>query len=536
MSSSLRETLAALPALFGAHVAITGVALASGTLLGFFLAIAVRRTPRLRASVLGIAGVVQTIPSLALLALMVPLLGTFGFWPALAALVLYSLLPVLRNTVVGLDGVPKEVLEAADAVGMTPRERLRLVELPLALPVMLAGVRTGTAWVVGTATLTTPVGQPSLGNLIFAGLQTRNWGAVLAGCVAAGSLALLLDALLSALETAAGTRSTRRAVLSFGGLSAVFLGGLAVAQLAPGGERQAPVATTAATASPAAKKRPVVIGAKTFTEQYVLAELLASALSARGIPIERRFSLGSSVAFDALIADRIGVYVDYSGTLWANALRRRDVAPRWHVNAAIAAWLADRHGARLLGPLGFENAYALAMRRERAAELGARTIGDLAPHAPRMKLGGDYEFFQRPEWVSVRDTYGLRLRELVSFDSSFLYEAVSKGAVDVIAAFSSDGRIKLHDLVVLEDTAPALPPYDAILLLSPALARDSEVVAALSPLVRAIPVEAIREATLMVDRDDGKRTPREAAEWLWRTIREGSSALPAPPRTSAPIP
>jgi osmoprotectant transport system permease protein len=114
----------------------------------------------------------------------------------------------------------------------------------------------------------------------------------------------------------------------------------------------------------------------------------------------------------------------------------------------------------------------------------------------------------------VRDAYGLSFRELVSFDSSFLYEAIAKGEVDAIAAFSSDGRIALHDLVVLEDTAPALPPYDAVLLLSPALADDGDVVAALSPLVSAIPVEAMRQATLMVDRDDDKRTVREAAAWL----------------------
>lgn len=520
MSGPLRETLAALPGLFGAHVTITGIALAIGTLLGLSLAIVIQRRLRIRAGVMGVASVMQTIPSLALLALMVPLLGTFGFWPALAALVLYSLLPVLRNTVAGLDGVPHEVLEAADAVGMTSRERLRLVELPIALPVMLAGVRTGTAWVVGTATLTTPVGQPSLGNLIFAGLQTRNWGAVIAGCIAAASLALVLDALLASLEIAARTRSTRRAAVTFAGVLAVFLGGVAFTQVS----RDAPAATAAAPIEQpsnalSAAKRPVVVGAKTFTEQYVLAELLASALAARGIEVDRKLSLGSTVAFDALTANRIDVYVDYSGTLWANALGRTDAAPRWRVNAVLSAWLAEKHGARLLGPLGFENAYALAMRRERATALGVRTIADLAPHSSQMKLGGDYEFFQRPEWVSVRDTYGLRFRDLVSFDSTFLYDAVSKGEVDAIAAFSSDGRIKLHDLVVLEDTAPALPPYDAVLLLSPAVASDDEVVTALAPLVSAIPVEAMREATLMVDRDEDKRTPREAAEWLLRNRR-----------------
>lgn len=520
--SALRETLRELPALFGAHVIVTGLSLAIGTLIGLVLAIAVQRSPRLRWPVLGIAGVVQTIPSLALLALMVPLLGMFGFWPALAALVLYSLLPTLRNTVAGIDGVPAEVLEAADAVGMTRRERLRLVELPMALPVMLAGVRTGAAWVVGTATLTTPVGQPSLGNLIFGGLQTRNWGAVIVGCIAAAALALVLDALLSSLEIAAQRRSRPRAVATFAALATVFACGVVAARVRPSSNFDGAAApVSAAHEKPAQpKQRPVVIGAKTFTEQYVLAELIASTLSAKGIEVDRKLSLGSSVVFDALAADRVGVYVDYSGTLWANALGRSDAKPRWRVNATLSAWLAKQHGVRMLGPLGFENSYALAMRRDRAVSLGVRTIGDLAPHTATLRIGGDYEFFQRPEWRNVRDAYALHFRERVSFDSSFLYDAVGKGEVDAIAAFSSDGRIKLHDLVVLEDTVPALPPYDAVLLLSPKLADDHEVVAALMPLIRAIPVEAMREANLMVDRDRDKRTPREAAEWLAREIRD----------------
>jgi osmoprotectant transport system permease protein len=518
--SGVAETLESLPALFGAHVTISGLSLLAGTSLGLALAIGIHKRPRLRWPVLGLASVIQTIPSLALLALMVPVLGMFGFWPALLALVLYSVLPVLRNTVAGLDGVPAEVLEAADAMGMTPRERLRLVELPLAVPVMVAGVRTGTAWVVGTATLTTPVGQPSLGNLIFGGLQTRNWSAVLVGCIAAAALALVLDALLSSLETSARTRSSRRALATSFLLAIVFVGGAVAAASPPSGAASRRDADANVGGAPArARVRPVVVGAKTFTEQYVLAELLARTLAERGIDVEMKLSLGSSVVFDALASDQVGVYVDYSGTLWANAMKRDDALDRWRVNAALAAWLSETHGIRLLGPLGFENSYALAMRRDRAAALGARTIGDLRPHAPELKLGGDYEFFQRPEWSRVRQAYSLSFRDLVSFDSTFLYEAVATGEVDAIAAFSSDGRILLHDLVVLADTAPALPPYDALLLLAPSLADDEEVVSALRPLVTAIPVEAIRAASLTVDRDEGKRTPREAAAWLAREIQ-----------------
>lgn len=516
---ALRETLRALPAPFGAHVVMTGLALAIGTSVGLALAVGMHKTTRLRAVVLAGAGVVQTIPSLALLALMVPLLGTFGFWPALTALVLYSLLPVLRNTIAGLDGVPAEVLEAADAVGMTPRERLRFVELPIALPVILAGVRTGTAWVVGTATLTTPVGQPSLGNLIFAGLQTRNWGAVLTGCIAAATLALVLDALLSWLEGAAKTRSARRALGSVVTLVAVFAGGAVLSRTPADGAREVPVAARPAQATPKRGPRPVVVGAKTFTEQYVLAELIASALTDRGIPVERRFSLGSSVAFDALAADRIGVYVDYSGTLWANAMRRSDVLPRWRVNAELTAWLAEKHGVRMLGALGFENTYALAMRRDRATSLGVRSIADLAPHSTSMKIGGDYEFFGRPEWRDIRDGYNLRFQEEVSYDSTFMYASVAQGEVGVIAAFSSDGRIAAYDLVTLEDPRQVIPPYDAVLLLGAQVADDPHLLDTLTPLLRAIPVELMREANHMVDRDQDKRTVTQAAAWLQEQVR-----------------
>jgi osmoprotectant transport system permease protein len=171
--------------------------------LGLFvslpLAIAVRNQPLLRNALLGIASVVQTVPGLALLALFYPLLlalaslslawfgfgfSAFGFLPAVLALALYSMLPVLRNTITGLHGLDAAILEAAQGVGMTSRQSLFMVELPLALPVIMAGIRTAAVWVIGTATLSTPIGQTSLGNYIFAGLQTQNWVFVLFGCFA----------------------------------------------------------------------------------------------------------------------------------------------------------------------------------------------------------------------------------------------------------------------------------------------------------------------------------------------------------------
>ena len=181
----------------------------------------------LRGALLGLASIVQTMPGLALLALFYPLLL------ALAALSLslvrrsasprsdfcrrcwrwrsIRMLPVLRNTITGLQGVDPAILEAAQGVGMTPRQSLFMVELPLALPVIMAGIRTAAVWVIGTATLSTPIGQTSLGNYIFAGLQTQNWVFVLFGCVAAAVLALAVDQLLALIESGLRHRSRLRA-------------------------------------------------------------------------------------------------------------------------------------------------------------------------------------------------------------------------------------------------------------------------------------------------------------------------------------
>jgi len=492
---------------------LSGIALLLGTGLSLPLAVLVAHSKRWSVPVVSAAGVIQTVPSLALLALMVPLLGAFGFWPALVALVLYSMLPILRNTVTGIAQVDPELTEAARGLGMTRGQVLRMVELPLALPVIVAGIRTSAVWVVGIATLSTPVGQTSLGNYIFGGLQTRNWTAVLFGCVAAALLALVIDGVLSLAEDGVRRRSRPRLWAAATGLVLVFGGGALGPRLRGPTGTIAP-AKAASSETTSARVDLVRVGAKTFSEQYILARLLDRQLRSAGLEVEVRESLGSTVAFDALSKGEIDVYVDYSGTLWANAMKRKDVQPAWRVLSELDGFLADRYGIRDLGPLGFENAYALAMRKDRAEALGIRSIADLARHAAQLQIGSDYEFFQRPEWLRLKRTYALSFRDTVSFDSTFMYEAVKDGRVDVITAFSSDGRIAAYDLRVLSDPRHAFPPYDAILLLSPRVAGEPRVVRALQPLLGAIDVETMRSANLQVDRERDKQTPAAAAAWL----------------------
>lgn len=529
MSPNVAERFHELPGNLSNHLMITVIALGVGVAVSVPLAVFLVKRKKLRYPVLTGAGIIQTIPSLALLALMVPILDrtaglglgldAFGFPPAVIALTMYSILPVLRNTVTGILGVDPAMTEAARGVGMTPRQVLWKVELPLAAPVIIAGIRTATVWVVGIATLATPVGQRCLGNYIFTGLQTRNWVMVMFGVVSAAALAVLLDLLIGGLQKAVEERRRTLGTVAVAGLAVIVLGGL----VSPALVRWARSTEAGVTAAEIAREETtcpqrIRIGGKTFTEQYVLAALIGQRLDHAGYQTTRTESLGSTIVFDALAAGDLDVYVDYSGTIWANYMNREKTESPWYVLARIGGWLADRHGIRMLGTLGFENAYAVAMPRRRAEELGIQTIADLASHAPDMKIGGDYEFFGRPEWTRLRKAYGLRFADRVSYDSTLMYEAVAGGQVDVISAFSSDGRIEAFDLVLLDDPRDVIPPYDAVLLLGPDVADCQKLARALQPLVGAIPVEDIRHANLMVDRKEDKKTVGEAASWLYDRI------------------
>lgn len=510
----MRDELALLPGLLTAHLALTLFPLLLGVSLSIPLGVACSRSRWLERLALDAAAVVQTVPSLALLALMVPALGalgftTIGFLPAFLALVLYSVLPILRNTVTALCGLDPALLEAARGVGMSPREQLLRVELPLALPVIVAGVRTAVVWTVGAATLATPIGADSLGYYIFTGLQTRNFGAVLLGCVASAGLALVLDGLTRVLLLGIERSRRKLVMVALGSFLALYL-----------------YAATATAVGWARGSGDVVrIGTKTFTEQYVLGEIVAQRIErAAGLRTETTHSLGSSVVFDALARGQIDAYVDYSGTIWATVMKRTDpIDDRSKLLREVSRYLEERHNVLVVATLGFENTYALAMRRTRAAELGITRISELAAVSRSLTLGADYEFMGRAEWKHLRSIYGLAFRWQLSMDSSLMYRAVADGAVDVLSAFSTDGRIEAFDLVLLEDDRHAIPPYDAIVLASRGLSmRRPAAIRALRGLAGRIDAARMRTMNLAVD--VGGKSPSSVAEEFLTATR--SFALP----------
>lgn len=503
------EALAGLAEPLAAHIVLSVAALVLGLAIAVMLTLWSTRNATVARVSLGLAGLVQTVPALALLALFYPLLlsisglvgggiPALGFLPALLALALYAVLPILRNGVTGLRELDPAILEAADGVGMTPAQRLRLVEAPLVAPVFMAGIRTAAVWTIGAATLSTTVGQPSLGDPIFAGLQTQNWPLVLAGCLTAAALALAADGLLALVER--GIKTRRRGLIGAG--LAPVAAGIALA-LMP---------------APSSGRDVVTIGAKNFSEQFILARLIGGRLEAAGYAVRYREGLGSAVIYRALASEDIDVYVDYAGTLWTNEMKREDTPPRTAMIAELGRWMKRSGNARLIGPLGFENAYAFAMRGADAEARGIRSLDDLARAAPGLKLGSDLEFLERPEWHAVRDAYGFAFQSSRAYSPTFMFRALQSGSTDVISAFSSDGRIAADKLIVLSDPKGALPAYDALLLTTAARAGDERFMAALRPLTGRIDVASMRIANYQVDRDTEKASPAQAAAWLERRI------------------
>jgi osmoprotectant transport system permease protein len=477
----------------------TGTAVLAGIPAGVFAA----RSPRLGRPLLAIANVAQTIPSLALFGFLLPLpfVGGVGPRSALVALTLYALLPIVRTTVAGVKSLDPPVREAGVAMGMTPRQLLWLVELPLALPAIVSGIRVAAVIGVGTATIAAAIGAGGLGEYIFRGLSMVDTTMILAGAVPAAALALLVDGLLAALErTLQPGRGRRAAVLASAAIAAALL---------------------LALAAPSANEpgRGIRVGSKNFTEQILLGELLALALESEGLRVTRRFNLGGTFICDrALRSGDIDVYVEYTGTA-VSAIFHEDV-PREPAAAVRAA--RERYaeqGITLFEPLGFNNTFAILVRAEDARRFGLRSIGDLGSLATRWKPGFGYEFLQRPDgYPGLVRAYRLDFgTEPAAMDLSLVYKALADGNVDVIAGDATSALIDALDLVALEDTRSYFPPYDAVpvartaaVLETPAIGRA---IARLAGRVSAADMRAMNRA-VDVDKQDAARVARRFFEGL----------------------
>ena len=491
------------------HIVLVFASIAIAVVIGMPTGILLTRYRSLRSPVLGLANIMQTIPSLALFGFLIPLpfIGGIGARTALVALVLYSLLPIIRNTVTGVLGVEPSVREAAVAMGMTDGQVLRQVELPLAMGVIVTGIRVATVIAVGVTTIAAAVGAGGLGVYIFRGLRQYDNNLLLSGALAAALLALVADFLLGLLEQRFSFDGKGEGVSAIQKLLLVLIGIVFVLGVAAS-FRSAKTETTT-------QGNRVVIASKDFTESIILAEIAAQLLEARGVSVERQFELGGNLPHEALLSGKVDLYPEYTGTAYAAILHHTPISNPRQVYEQVKQEYATQFGLDISPPLGFENTFAMLVRGEDARRLKLKTISDATPYAPGWRAGMGQDFMSRADgFPGFSKAYGLKFREVREMDLSLTYIALASKQVDLIAGNSTEGRIATLDLVQLEDDRRYFPPYEAVYVVRKAALTPtlSEV---LSKLSNAITTDEMRKLNYEVD--GNKRDVKEVVrEWAAR--------------------
>ncbi len=505
----IKQNWAELLALTREHLLLVFVSTAFAVLIGVPLGVLLTRKKSLQTWVLGIANILQTVPSLALFGLLIPLplIGGIGAKTAAIALTLYSFLPIIRNTVTGIAGVDARTREAAVAMGMTDWQILKMVELPLAAPVILTGIRVAVVIAVGVATVAAAVGAGGLGTYIFRGLRQNDNNLLLAGAVSSAILALFCDFALGQIEKSFDYKkralSARRKFVAIAAVAvvAVLLGLSFISDF------KSQISNSSNT------NQTIRVGSKDFTESIILAEILAQMLEKRGITVQRQFELGGNLAHDALLSNNLDVYPEYTGTAYTAILKQKPITDTQRVYDETKQSYTDKFDLTLSPPLGFSNDFAILIRGEIARKNDLKTISDAVPLSKNWQAGFGQDFMSRADgYAGFSKTYNFNFtKQLREMDLSLTYRALQAGELDIIAGNSTDGLIAALDLFQLSDDKKYFPPYQAVFI---ARNDKAEILReTFEKLSNAISTDEMRRLNFAVDGE--KLAPKQAAaNWL----------------------
>jgi len=507
------------------HLWLVFLSIAIAIVIALPLGILITRQKKLRSPVLGIANVMQTIPSLALFGFLIPLpfIGGIGPRTAIVALVFYALLPIIRNTVTGILGVDPSVREAAAAMGMTDRQVLFKVELPLAMSVILTGVRVAVVITIGVAIIAAEVGAGGLGEYIFRGLRLNDNRLLLAGAVPSAIMALIADFGFGLIEKRFDTsvprsRSRSRRILVWGttALAILLLGFFSLRGV---GSRS----------SGSDGHGHVTVGSKDFTESILLAEIVAQMLEAQHINVDRRFDLGGNLAHTALVGGQIDLYPEYTGTAYTAILHHQPISDPKAVYDQVQREYSSQLNLWLSNPLGFDNTFAILIRGEDARKLNLKTVSETAKYASEWHAGFGHDFMVRPDgYEGFSRAYGLRFAGVSDMALDLTYTALASHKVDMIAGNSTDGRIAALDLIQLQDDRHYFPPYEAVFVIRREVkdlagsAGDSDrpispLVTVMNKLAGAISTDEMRQMNYQVD---GQRRDKTVVVHDWLAKKE----------------
>ncbi len=476
------------------HLVISLSALLIAVVIAIPLAILLSQRKKLAEVVLQITSILQTIPSLALLGLLIPFVG-IGTVPALIALVVYALLPIFQNTYIGLSEIDPSIEEAADAFGMSRIRKLVRVELPMAMPVIISGVRTAAVLIIGTATLAALIGAGGLGTFILLGIDRNDPSLTLIGAISSALLAIIFSTLIRFLQNRSG--KTTLIVLGVIGLS---IGGIFFVQNNP------------------MEQETVTIAGKLGSEPDILINMYQAVIKEEdpSIKVELKPNFGkTSFLFSAIKSDQIDIYPEFTGTVLESLVKVPENTPddlsAKKTYQEANKLLSAQFEMRLLKPLAYENTYALAMKKSEAEKRGITKISQLQGQQAQLKAGFTLEFIDRQDgYRGIQEKYGVNLSSVQSMEPALRYQAINNGDVDVIDAYSTDSEIKQYDLVTLADDQHLFPPYQGAPLMKKEFADNHpKVVKALNRLTGKITEDQMIEMNYLVNVK--KQQPKKVA-------------------------
>lgn len=493
------------------HIELTAIAVGLAVLIGVPLGIMISYFRKASKTVVGGANVVQAIPSMALLGLAIPLLG-IGSLPAVVIVILYSLLPIIKNTYTGITSLDKGTLEAAKAIGLTRSQVLLKVQIPLALPVIMAGVRISAVTAVGLMTMAAFIGAGGLGFLIFSGISTTNNAQILAGAIPAAILALVVDNIFGTVEKLVTPISlqhtgniskeklkTQRTLQK--GVLALTAGILVV------------LFTVTAFQGAGNSKETITIGGKDYTEQFIVVHLMADMIEDRtDLSVIRKDNLGGTqVAFNALKSENIDLYLEYTGTIYGDTLGYSPNSDMVEVYETSKNDLKELFDIDALTQFNYNNTYVLSVKPETAERYNLAKISDLKNVSDELTIGSTLEFLNREDGIiGLQKHYGFTFGNQIGINGANKYLAIDSGETDITDAFSTDGLLKKFGLVMLDDDMNFFPPYYAVpILRSGLLVEHPEIEGVLNELGEVLTNEIMIDLNYRVD--ELQQQPRRVA-------------------------
>lgn len=482
------------------HILISLLAISIASVLGIILGIIISEYRKFSGLILGTVNILYTIPSIALLGFFITITGV-GNTTALIALIIYALLPIIRSTYTGIVNINPLIIEASEGMGSTKLQQLFKVKLPLALPVLMSGIRNMVTMIIALAGIASFVGAGGLGVAIYRGITTNNSAMTFLGSLLIAILALVFDFILGLIEK----RLTNRKRVKYKINPKLIILGLFI------------VIFGVYFSLNSKKNKTINIATKPMTEGYILGQMLTELIEQDTdlkVNITNGVGGGTSNIHPAIVKGEFDLYPEYTGTSW-EAVLKKEVSYDESKFDELQKEYKEKYNLEYVNLYGFNNTYGLAVNKDIAEKYNLKTYSDLAKVSNNLIFGAEYDFFEREDgYKELQKVYNMNFKKQIDMDIGLKYQAMKDKKIDVMVIFTTDGQLAISDVIVLEDDKKMYPSYRAgTVVRSEILSEYPELKPVLEKLNNILDDKTMADLNYQVE-SEGKKPEDVAREYL----------------------